>query len=297
MNEYEFEKKIMGCDLVISIISESKEEAEKYFLKCYDLGLEYEKIFSRFIPHSELSKLNEKKDLVVSEKFWRIFKLAQELFYKSDEKFNPSVQIEKFGYDESFDLMKKEKTVNIEIYETDFAKIIFSDNNRRIILKNNQKLDMGGFLKGYVAEKMSKILENFSGSIVNLGGDIYTRGRDINNQKFIFSIYNPLENKDVLEIPLENSAIATSGNYKRKWKNNGVELSHILDSGGTKISESDLISATVISSDGATADAFATVLMTMKKKEVEKFCNKNKIKCVLIFKNGEIIIKLFQNNI
>jgi thiamine biosynthesis lipoprotein len=75
---------------------------------------------------------------------------------------------------------------------------------------------MGGFLKGFVAEKMSDILKDFQGSIVNLGGDIFTRGCDEKNEKFIFSIFNPLDEEENFEISLENESISTSGNYKRK---------------------------------------------------------------------------------
>jgi thiamine biosynthesis lipoprotein ApbE len=69
VQEYEFNKKIMGCELEVSIISDSEKEAKKKFEECFKLGEKYENFFSRFKKDSELSTLNKKKFLQVPELF------------------------------------------------------------------------------------------------------------------------------------------------------------------------------------------------------------------------------------
>jgi thiamine biosynthesis lipoprotein ApbE len=88
---------------------------------------------------------------------------------------------------------------------------------------------------------------------------------------------------------LENESISTSGNYKRKWKIEGEDFHHILKKNGDGNPETDLISASIISKNGALSDAFATTLMTMSSGQAQKFCQSKNIKYFLITKKNLII--------
>ncbi len=267
-------------------------EAEKSFQELADFVQKYENIFSRFLENSELSKLNRQKELMVSDIFWEVFQELEKVVKETDYLFNPLVQIKNFGYDRSFEEVEKMEGNFAEQnfpQNTNFKEITIEKENQKIILTENQELDFGGFLKGYLAEKVSKkFLKKFLGSIVNFGGDIYLQGRDENGEKFLMNVFNPLTEEDIPLGKLENIALTTSGTYKRKWKNKNQEISHVLNHQGEPPS-SNLISASILSPSGGLADAWATVSISLGSEKAEIILREKKLKFLLIDKNGKII--------
>ena len=164
---------------------------------------------------------------------------------------------------------------------------------RRITLKKYQNLDYGGFLKGYLSEIVAKKIKSYSvditGVIVNIGGDIYTVGLDKSGDKFIFNIFNPIEEGADIAVSLYNQSLATSGTYKRFWLHFGKKTHHILDISGKTNPESKVISASIVHNDGAQAEAYAKVFLSMDHKKALILLNNKDISFVIIKNNRQII--------
>ncbi|MEK7185288.1 MAG: FAD:protein FMN transferase, partial [Patescibacteria group bacterium] len=180
-----------------------------------------------------------------------------------------------------------------EPYDIDFSTVVIDRENSWIQLNVGQKLDFGGFLKGYLAEKIAKKIKAYSpeiaGVIVNLGGDIHTRGIDENGNEFMFDIHNPIDgNKNVL-IPLRDESLATSGTYKRAWLNSGKKIHHILDASGERNPTSDIVSASVIYKDGARAEAYTKVFLSMGPESSMNLLGNNHIFFVTTDVNGQVL--------
>ncbi|MFA6094949.1 MAG: FAD:protein FMN transferase [Candidatus Paceibacterota bacterium] len=290
MNEYAYSSKLMGSDLDVAIISDSKELADNAYNKLLVLGRAYENTYSRFVPESELSKLNNTRSLQVSKEFLDITLTARKIYTKTEHSFNPLFQIKRYGYNKSFSLMGGITSSIIDApYNIDFDSVTINLDNSTISLHEDQMLDFGGFLKGYVAEKLSELLSDFPGSIVNIGGDLYTRGRDVNGEQFKFEIYNPIGGGDVTTLAIEDSALTTSGTYKRTWKYNETNYHHILGKDGRSNTKNSIISATIIHKDGGWADALTKIAFTLDLNEaVTKFRSLG-VRFVLIDNNGKLI--------
>ena len=220
MGEFEYGGKAMGTDFSIAIVCDSKKLADDMAQWTQNEIKGYENRFSRFLPDSELSRLNVEKDVVISDIFMKVALASRRLFQLTKGVFNPLVQIERLGYDKSFDELNSVKEVKTnEKYDIDFASTIIDEKESKIILSAGQKLDFGGFLKGYFSEILCKNIKSSSksiaGVIVNIGGDIYTEGLDADGKKFIFNIFNPITKKDDISVVIYNGALATSGTYKR----------------------------------------------------------------------------------
>ncbi len=288
--EYNFDKKLMGSDLVVALITDSHEHAREIFERMSAIGDAYEKQFSRFIATSELSVLNERKKNIVTPEFLRITHLAHALFTETDGVFNALLQVHNAGYTKDFSLLTDAvQETDVGSYDADFSLVHIDDTTRRITLAPTQKLDFGGFLKGHVAEILSHECANITGCIVNLGGDIFTRGTDANGQPFVFSVYNPVTKEHMLSIPLHNSAIATSGTYKRTWKTKDGHVHHILEANSKKNPSSDIVSATVISPEGYRADAYATVALILGSQKASALLTRKGLPFVFITKTGDCI--------
>ncbi len=265
MREFEYTAKAMGTDISISLILESKAIADKIYNETIGTIGSYEARFSRFLHQSELSKLNQTKDLIVSDTFFDIFTRAQELFHETKGVFNPLVQIARLGYTETFDVVKNsEREYDTNEYSTDFSAIVTNSEERRIILLPDQKLDFGGFLKGFLAEQLSQRIQKeypeCRGNIVNIGGDLHTRGYDATGKPFICTIYNPITQEEH-PVTITDTSLATSGTYARTWNIESDVIHHILRTDGTAPPNTPYISASCITQDGAAAEAYAKVLL------------------------------------
>ena len=294
IEEFEYNGKAMGTEYSIAIVCEGEDLA----LSLYDLGKkyieEYEEIFSRFLPTSELSILNEKKNLIVTNQFLKVTLKAYQLFVKTKGIFNPLVQVSRLGYNKNFTDIEMDKNDKDEsFYDIDFSEVIIDKNKSQISLNKGQKLDYGGFLKGYLAEMIAERIKSSSvkvlGVIVNIGGDIHTKGLDKNGNRFVFSIHNPiLKNEDII-VALYNQSLATSGTYKRSWFKFNKKFHHILDRTGYQNPESDIISASVIHRDGSMSEAYTKVFLSVDWRKALELLEDKNISFVVIKNNGDIV--------
>jgi thiamine biosynthesis lipoprotein len=293
LKEFEYKGKAMGTEYNIAIVCDSAKIADKmHKIAKNDIAL-YEARFSRFSPESELSMLNEKKNMVVSRNFFYITLKAYELFSLTKGIFNPLVQVSRLGYDKNFIEIENKNFIDESPYDIDFSSVVIDQQSFHIQLNEGQKLDYGGFLKGYLSEILAKKIKSYSskiyGVIVNLGGDIYTEGLDKNGNKFIFNIYNPVKKGEDIMVPLYNQGLATSGTYKRSWFKDDKRIHHILDSTGKQNPNSDIVSASVIYEDGAITEAFTKVFMSMNYESALKLIGEKDVSFVVIKNDGQII--------
>ncbi len=291
MEEYAYTGKAMGTDYAISIVCESREHAEQLSVNAIRTIEEYEQRFSRFLAASELSRLNAEKKMIVSEEFMNVTKKARALFILTKGMFNPLVQIERKGYNKDFSTIDEATFQEpTDTYNIDFESVHLHTESNEIELHQGQKLDFGGFLKGYLAERIcKKIMKDSSsvtGAIVNIGGDIHTQGVDASGTLFSFDIFNPVT-KEEIPITLHNESLATSGTYKRTWQKSATPIHHILDASGLRNPSSDIVSASVICADGGKAEAYAKVFLNLGEQAEETLPNEG-ITFLIISKDGTV---------
>ncbi len=292
MKEYQYSSKMMGTELDVSIIAE--EDPTQEYMKVEELFHSYEKKYSRFLEMSELSLLNKNKEISATKEWFEILEEAKRLYEYSDHIFNPLCSPSYFGYIKSFDDIRKNDVLKVSSDEanTNFSEIIIDQKKQIIRLQENQYLDFGGFLKGYVSDVASEMLSKYLGNIINFGGDI-SRGYDINGKEFIFSIAHPFEvEKDIGTLKLHNMSLATSSTLKRNWKIGSHSHNHIIDPRTFESTKSSIASISVVTGSGSYADALATTGFILGVEDGLKFFNERKIPVLYIDMN----LKMFMND-
>ncbi len=257
----------MGTDVSVALVMVDAAKAEALAAKIFARIAKYEAIFSRFKEESELSQLNRSGKMVVSEIFLGVLLRSLEVSALTNGAFNPLLQISKLGYQKDFSEMKSD-IVQIDKkdseYNTDLSLIKISKSTREVELASGQQLDFGGFLKGYLASllvnEFTQKVKEIAGIIVNIGGDLATKGRDEFGNPFVFGIYNPIKDEDI-SVPVLEAALATSGTYKRNWETNLGQKHHIIDARTGDNPKTEIISASVISSDCGEAEALTKMLV------------------------------------
>ncbi len=292
LSEYNYHTKVMGCDFDMIFIANSVKIADSYFTQALQIAQEYEKRFSRFDEQSELSKINRKILSKMSDEFLDVYNIAYNLYKKTNAKFNPLVQVARIGYNKSFEEISKEKDINVELkneqYNISMDDIIVSQN--KITLQDTQELDFGGFLKGYVAQRIVEEIKTEHGVIINIGGDMYVQGRDEKGQLFSIDIINPYDEKQSINFSLQDKALCTSGIYRRKWNIKNQKKHHILNSKIKDSAQTDIVSASVIHKNGVMADAYATLAVAEGSERAVEFFKAHNIDFVIICKNNVILM-------
>jgi thiamine biosynthesis lipoprotein len=281
----------MGTEFSIALVCDLKTVADAEAAALEAQIQAYEKRFSRFIPESELSQLNIQKDMIVSDVFFEVIQEAYALFVQTKGIFNPLIQIERLGYDKSFETISPLNAIEpSDVYNIDFTTTVIDTVAKRIILQVGQKLDFGGFLKGYLATKLCTSLmdkEGITGAIVNIGGDLHACGLDATEVPFVFEVYNPITHKNI-EVTLTNKSLATSGTYKRTWQYRNTSVHHILDSTGTKNPETDVVQASIIHAQGSVAEAYAKVFLSVGTKKARRVIDDQSFLYITIHTTGTI---------
>ncbi len=253
----------MGCNLAISIVAPDKKVADVAHQTMQEMVQAADARFSRFTLESELSQLNDAQSRTVSSEFLDVILTAKRLYTQTRGAVNPLVDISRFGYDADIEIVRhtnRDGHAGPE-YSISFERIAVDGDTLTLI--PGQRLDFGGLLKGYMAERMAKGIPGLAGVVVNLGGDVYTLGHDTDGNLFEFHVEHPLDENRRLSFTASNAGIATSGSYRRHWSYRGTPFHHILDSTGNKNPDTDILSATVITSSGADADAYATAALVL----------------------------------
>ncbi len=129
-------------------------------------------------------------------------------------------------------------------------------------------IDVNAIAQGYTVDLVVDLLavNGIDECLVEVGGEVRTLG-DKNGVGWKVGIDTPTDGNYTpgadlqAKVRLDNRALATSGNYRKFFVEDGVKYSHTIDPRTGYPVRHTLLSATIIAPDGATADAWATACM------------------------------------
>ncbi|WP_158965900.1 FAD:protein FMN transferase [Paraglaciecola sp. L3A3] len=152
-------------------------------------------------------------------------------------------------------------------------------------------VDLSTIAKGYGVDRIAEILQqhNIHNYLVEVGGEMRLSGEKSNGKNWRVAIEKPLTTERAIEriISVGNNAIATSGDYRNYYEDEGVRYSHLINpQTGTPISH-NLVSVTVVAPSSMTADGLATALNVMGKEKALILAEKYDLAVLLITKEKQ----------
>ena len=149
---------------------------------------------------------------------------------------------------------------------TDMNNLEITD--KYIFLKREGSvLDLGGLAKGYASDRLAQFFRDngVKSGLIDLGGNVYVVGTKQDGSNWRIGIRDPLDPRGmpVLVASVHDTSVITSGNYERFKIIDGKRYSHFFDPKTGESVNSDLLSVTIITPDGALADGLATAFMIM----------------------------------
>jgi thiamine biosynthesis lipoprotein len=230
---------------------------------------EIDKSLSVYNPTSLISSVNRNETVMVDELFEEAFMVSEKVSEMTDGLFDitvgPLVRAWGFGPDalRSFDPSKKDSLMSF----VGFRKVRLTDG---CIEKDDPRIwiDMNAVAQGYSVDVISKLLGDFgiNNYLVEIGGEVRASGQR-GDRSWRIGVDKPEDANFVpganlaAIIELNDEALATSGNYRKFYVDDGVKYSHTIDPKTGIPARNRLLSATIIAPDAATADAFATACM------------------------------------
>ena len=150
------------------------------------------------------------------------------------------------------------------MHYTGINKLKYADGYLSKLNKNVQ-IDFSAIAKGWGVDQVALFLndQGFNDYMVEIGGEIRVSGLNNFNLGWSLGISSPEDSETGLytTITVSDLSVATSGNYNNYFTLENTNYSHIINPKiGYPISH-DLVSATIVAEDCATADAIATAVM------------------------------------
>ncbi len=258
---------ISGTDFYFdTVITISVYDSEDYSIldSCFDLCSKYESLFSRTIPESDISKINNSKSQVkVSDETIDIINQSIEYSSLTQGKFDITIAplMDLWGFNTDNSKVPDESGILETLEFVDYKNILINDNF--ITLTNEHaSIDLGGIAKGYIADRLKEHLLSLgvNSALINLGGNIFMVGEKPDGSSFNIGIQKPFAdtNESILYIQGKDLSVVSSGIYERNFYENDILYHHILDTDTGYPGTNKLLSVTIISKNSTVGDALST---------------------------------------
>ncbi len=251
---------------------------------------------STYREDSELSRLNRQalgEPLTVSEMLWDVLSLSSQVYVLSGATFDPGignlVELWGFGAAPGSNSSPSDEAINRQLEVSGLQYLEYGDG-RTVTRHRDIRLDLSAIAKGYAVDLVADYLESqaVTNYLVEVGGEMRLSGQNHNGTPWRVAIEKPEISGGVERVLLlDQGAVATSGDYRNYFEQDGTRYSHTLDPLTGKPITHNLASVTVLTDRCATADALATALTVMGPELALKNAERWDIPVYLLVREGD----------
>ena len=268
-------------------------EGKNYQYEIDSLLLLVDNSLSTYNENSLITKINSGKQVITDSLFRTVFRNAKEVYKSSNGLFDcsiaPLVNAWGFGFSEK-ESMDSSRVKNL-LKIVDFEKIYL--RNDSIIKPKKMLIDFNAIAQGYTVDLIAYLFDQkgITNYLIEVGGEIRSKGINADDKIWKIGVDKPTESIDSKDrfqfiLELNNKSLATSGNYRKFYIENGIKYSHVINPKTGFPAKNKLLSVTVIHNDCITADAYATAFMLMGLQLSKDFLSKRKdLEAYFIYSN------------
>ena len=264
-----WEGRVMGTEARLGISTEDLKAGYAALLRAANDLAATESILSRFLRHSELSRLNRSGEAVIGGRLLTALERAIDAYEWSDGLLDPRTidPLERFGYRQ--DVPRGDVGV-IEPAEA-MAPVDMRgwvDGRGKVSLPPGVRLDLAGVGKALGIGWAAMRLAGHAGLLVDVGGDVVALGTDEKGEPWTVAV---VHEETVGQFSGSSLAVATSTTRRRAWTAGGEEAHHLIDPRTGAPSNSELSYATVAAPTILEADLAAKLLIIGGEAALERF--------------------------
>lgn len=275
--------------------SESDQQASHVKAEVDQLLVDINQAMSTYIKDSELSLFNQQPagtEQQVSSSLYELLVKAQRISDSSagayDVTVGPLINLWGFGPNKKVIKAPSDEAIAKVRERVGYAHLKLLGNNT-IRKDADLYIDLSSIAKGYAVDKVAGLIAaaGYRAYLVEIGGELVTKGAKPKNEPWRIAIESPTQGRVIQRIvQVNDTAVATSGDYRIYFEENGVRYSHIIDTKTGKPITHTLASVTVLADNCAQADALATSFLAMGLEKSYEYAINNGIQAFFISKQG-----------
>lgn len=213
----------------------------------------FDDTYSRFHDETLIGQLNVYKRLShPPDELLEMLRYARKMHSQTDGVFDISVggALQRLGYG---DTSTAQSTVPNFWSEAKLSR-------DEIVIPRESAIDLGGFGKGWLLDKMARLLEQrgYPHYLINGGGDIVVSAAE----PIELGLEHPYDSSKVIgTTKIQHGALAVSSTMKRRWDKDGTTYNHIIDPTDDTVTNSPIIVSYVKGETALITDTLATILL------------------------------------
>ena len=272
MHLFQRNELLMGNRFDLGVVGDDEVKANQALEKAIIEIKRIEALLSTYQANSQINQVNSNAGISpvkVDEEVFNLVERAQRISELTQGAFDLSYgSLDKslWNFDQNMKQLPSKELAKNAVHLINFKNILLDRANETIFLaKKGMRIGFGGIGKGYAADQAKKVLvkEGFMNGVVNASGDMCAWGKRADGDDWTVGISNPDFPMDVLsEFSLNESAVATSGNYEKFVLIDGQKYSHTIHP-KTGFPMQGIKSVTVFAPFAELADALTTPIAVM----------------------------------
>lgn len=295
-----FAGETMGTTYHITLVADEDESLKvdaTTLQKAVDVELQkINQHMSTYIPDSELMLFNSASAgewYTLSKPLEEVLRLSQQISERSGGAFDitvgPLVNLWGFGPGKHEDDVPDAEAIADAKAMMGYHKLELVDGQARKLA--DIKLDLSAIAKGYGVDWIADYLaqQGINHYMVEIGGEIRVKGTNAKGQPWRIAIEQPsmLQQSVHKAISLTDVGMATSGDYRNYFEQDGKRYSHTIDPQTGYPITHRLASVTVIARTSAEADGWATAINVLGPERGMEVANREKLAVYMIVKEDE----------
>jgi thiamine biosynthesis lipoprotein len=237
MKEFKREIRLMGSSFSFTVCAGSSEEANLYLNSCISEVQRIEKRLTEFSDLSDTARINKMAGIAPAE-------IEVETFQLISRCINIS-RLTRGAFDITAGALKKiyqfnnstfqfppEESIRRALATTGYRFIRMIVPDKVYLEKPGMHISFGAIGKGYAADCVKKKMMDagVTGGVINASGDLCSWGNRADGSAWKAGIAMPGDpEKIILWFPLNDLALATSGDYEQYFEQSGKRYSHNID--------------------------------------------------------------------
>ncbi len=165
------------------------------------------------------------------------------------------------------------------------------ENNQVIKSKPDLYVDLSTLAKGWGVDVIANYLQSqqIENYMVEIGGELRLKGVNPQSQPWRIAIEKPDVGEREIQLIVQpgEMAMATSGDYRNYFEQDGIRYSHIIDPTTGHPIHHKVVSVTVLHPSAMTADGLATGLMVLGSEKGIEIANQHDIAVYMVLKTED----------
>lgn len=255
-------------------------------------------MFSAFKSGSDIGRINSNAGCnpqKVARETLELLKKSKEYSQLCSGAFDPTIRpiVQLWGIGKNKNFIPDDKDISEKIKLVNYEDIEINENECSVKLKRkNQAVDLGGIAKGYAADEIRNIFLKYKikNGLIDLGGNILVLGKKPDKSLWKVGIQDPFKDRGqfVGILTAEDKSVVTSGYYEKFFEKDGERYHHIINPITGYPSESEIISATIISDKSIDGDGLSTGIYILGVEKGLQIIKKSGVDAILITENKKI---------